>query len=107
MKMAVTSLFGVFHEAPGGSARSVRVLTWTLLGTDYVAVVKATILSGSGPLRTDVIIRQILLKNDVGPTKNQQISPFCSLAILSSRRPVQKQCLTPLSTHGQRPPMFV
>ena len=73
MKMVVTSLFGVFYEAPGDSARSYE-------GVQARRVVEAAILSGLGPLRTDVIIRRISLKNDASPTENQRIAFFDALS---------------------------
>ena len=73
MKMVVTSLFGVFYEAPRGSARNYEEV-------QARGVVEAAILSGLGPLCTNVIIRRILLKNDVSPTENQRISLFDALS---------------------------
>ena len=69
MKMVMTSLFGVFYEALRGSARSYeRVQTR--------GDVEAAILSGLGPLGTDVTIRRIWLETDADPTENQRISLF-------------------------------
>ena len=69
MKMVVTSLFGVFYEAPGGSARSYE-------GVQATGVDEAAIVSGLGPLCIEVIIRRISLENDASPTENQRISLF-------------------------------